>query len=384
MENDGLNEGVGLAGATAVDPKVIQAHRDALTAKMIKPEIIDLFNDFRLKLAEKSGIEAEIYDEAKMIKLVADLPDDAVIENNAKYVDSDAVKASLDRLLDIAEPKPQDAPLPTSNFDNKVDDDLDGYSPDIGISEDLDPDFVEASRLALLQKLTDPQVIDLHIAYQARFEEITGVKGPEHSVVTVAAEIAELPDEVVVYLNEELSDIDAIKASLEQGIQIAEVHLKVQGEPNIGLDTKAPDVEVFSQPEAVSKIQQYLLAAGHDNVGNKHGEPDGLFGPKTSKALSIELSNFQEDIGLDVTGKFDEQTRIALEARIGVLEASGSDAVASIHRDLLEGLSEMQANTLENGNNALDTVYVPEVSPVAVEAIQEKLSPTVLKAPSMA
>ena len=65
-------------------------------------------------------------------------------------------------------------------------------------------------------------------------------------------------------------------------------------------------------PEVVKQVQQKLSESGQDV-----GQPDGKMGPKTQAALK----EFQQQNGLQASGKLDEQTLAALN-----IEKSGSSS----------------------------------------------------------
>jgi hypothetical protein len=69
----------------------------------------------------------------------------------------------------------------------------------------------------------------------------------------------------------------------------------------------ASDLEVSTDPELVTALQQALVSAGYDP-----GEPDGTFGPKTEAAVVA----FQQDNGLTSDGIVGPETASALNAAI--------------------------------------------------------------------
>lgn len=127
-----------------------------------------------------------------------------------------------------------------------------------------------------------------------------------------------------------------------------------------GPEAANDEIYEFSQKEAVGEIQTFLIARGHEEVANAVGTPTTVFGHFTAKALNEELKIFQQSQGLEATGKYDGETRAALNTHIQKLEESDS-SLAGTYALLRDGLNAMQDNTPEGQPgkqyNALDIVY---------------------------
>jgi hypothetical protein len=70
---------------------------------------------------------------------------------------------------------------------------------------------------------------------------------------------------------------------------------------------EASDLEVITDPEVVTALQQALVSAGYDP-----GDPDGTFGPRTEAAVVA----FQQDNGLSPDGIVGPETASALNAAV--------------------------------------------------------------------
>ena len=67
------------------------------------------------------------------------------------------------------------------------------------------------------------------------------------------------------------------------------------------------ELEVITDPEVVTALQQALVSAGYDP-----GEADGTFGPQTEAAVVA----FQQDNGLSPDGIVGPETASALNAAV--------------------------------------------------------------------
>ena len=117
------------------------------------------------------------------------------------------------------------------------------------------------------------------------------------------------------------------------------------------------EIKHFRQEDAVMGIQGYLIGRGHEHVGDKHNDPDGMFGNGSNKALATEIKNFQKQNGIEPTGEYNDATRQAY------LEQAAKMEDGSVGRDALEGFVEgldAMKNKDVDGHSALDRIYEPE------------------------
>src|SRR5690606_6580414 len=78
---------------------------------------------------------------------------------------------------------------------------------------------------------------------------------------------------------------------------------------------EAGGAQIYVSPENVRQLQQALTQEGHDL-----GEPDGVWGKNTAKAVRA----YQEAQGLAVTGTLDNKTLASLGVDVGFGSAAGA------------------------------------------------------------
>lgn len=117
------------------------------------------------------------------------------------------------------------------------------------------------------------------------------------------------------------------------------------------------EIKHFRQEESVMGIQSYLIGRGHERVGDKHNNPDGMFGNGSNKALAEEIKSFQQQNGIEPTGEYNDATRQAYLTQAAKMEggSAGRDALEGF----VEGLDAMKNKDID-GHSALDRVYHPE------------------------
>ena len=143
----------------------------------------------------------------------------------------------------------------------------------------------------------------------------------------------------------------AVSPEIIPKVEKLEVHCESEG------NASGPtEIKQFRQEESVEKVQTMLIGLGYEHVGDKHNDPDGMFGKGTSRALDDFIKKEQEAANLPANGKIDDATMDALQKKADSME-EGSPLKANM-QDFISGIKEMQDNKVD-GVSALDRVYDP-------------------------